>query len=93
MARKYVHHNKKEEPKSLSIYLGSVNDSFDYLKQLCNDKSVELLKTIEVNEDNTIDVAFWTGGGGFPELIGISRFIKDENGNLSFRLDFSESTL
>lgn len=93
MARKYVHHNKKEDPKSLSIYLGSVNDSFDYLKQLCNDKSVELLKTIEVNEDNTIDVAFWTGGGGFRELIGVSRFIKDENGNLSFRLDFSESTL
>ena len=60
MARKYVHHNKKERPRSLSFYLGSVNDSFDYLKQLCNDKSVELLKTIEVNEDNTIDVVFWT---------------------------------
>lgn len=91
MARKYVHHNKKEQPRSLSISLGSVNDSFDYLKQLCNDKSVELLKTIEVNEDNKIDVVFWTED--FPELIGISHFNKDENGFLSFRLDFSESTL
>ena len=68
-----------------------MNDRLDYLKQLCNDKSVELLTTIEVNEDNTIDVVFWTED--FPELIGISHFIKDKNGHISFRLDFSESTL
>lgn len=91
MARKYVHHNKKEQPRSLSFSLGNVNDSFDYLKQLCNDKSVELLKTIEVNEDNTIDVVFWTED--FPELIGVSHFIKDVNGYISFSFDFSETTL
>ncbi|MBQ7942172.1 MAG: hypothetical protein IJ328_07200 [Muribaculaceae bacterium] len=91
MVRKYVHHNKKERPNSLSISLGSVKDSFEYLKQLCNDKSVELLQTIEVNEDNKIDVIFWTED--FPELIGISHFIKDKNGYISFRLDFSETTL
>ena len=64
MARKYVHHNKKEEPKSLSISLGSVNDSFDYLKQLCNDKSVELLKTIEVNDDAKIVIRTMAGEVG-----------------------------
>ena len=91
MARKYVHHNKTSQPQTLSISWGSVNDRLDYLKQLCNDKSVELLTTIEVNEDNTIDVVFWTED--FPELIGISHFIKDKNGYIYFRLDFSESTL
>lgn len=91
MARKYEHQNKKEQPRSLSISFGSVNDSFDYLKQCCNDKSVELLKSIEVNEDNKIDIVFWTED--IPELIGISHFNKDVNGYISFRLDFSESTL
>ena len=86
MARKYVHHTMKEEPRSLSFSLGSVND-----KQLCNDKSVELLKTIEVNEDNKIDVAFWTED--IPELIAVSHFIKNENGYIQFSLDLSESTL
>lgn len=91
MARKYTHHNKKETPRYLSIELGSVDDSFDTLQQLCNDKSVELLKTIELNEDNTIDVFFWTGD--IPELIGVSHFIKDVKGNISFRLNFDCSTL
>lgn len=92
MVKKYEHHNKKEQYCNLSISLGSVDDSFDYLKQLCNDKSVELLKTIEVNEDNKIDVVFWTEDVPF-ELICVSHFIKDGKGNISFRLDFSESTL
>lgn len=91
MTRQYVHHNKKERPHSLSISLGSVKDSLDYLKQLCNDKSVELLKTIELNEDNKIDVAFWTED--IPELIGVSHFVKDEKGRISFRIDFEGGTL
>ncbi len=91
MARKYTHHNRKETPRHLSIQLGSINDSFDTLKQLCNDKSVELLKNIELNEDNTIDVVFWTED--IPELIGVSHFIKDDKGNISFRLNFDGSTL
>lgn len=91
MARKYVHHTMKEEPRSLSFSLGSVNDSLDYLKQLCNDKSVELLKTIEVNEDNKIDVEFWTEDK--PELIGVSHFVKNDNGYIQFSLDLTETTL
>ena len=77
--------------KKIALSLGSKYDSFDYLKQLCNDKSVELLKTIEVNEDNKIDVVFWTED--IPELIGVSHFIKDERGEISFSLDFNETTL
>lgn len=91
MARKYTHHNRKETPRHLEMNLGSVNDSFETLKQLCNDKSVELLKSIELNEDNTIDVFFCTED--IPELIGVSHFIKDDKGNISFRLDFDVSTL
>lgn len=36
-------------------------------------------------------VAFWTED--FPELICVGRFKKDNEGNIDYTLDFSESTL
>lgn len=58
---------------------------------MCNDKSIELMKTVELNNGEEITVVFWTKG--MPELIGTSRIIKNESGEMAFYLDFSLSTL
>ncbi len=80
---------QKQTPHYLSFSLGNLTNSVESLKQLCNDKSIELLKRIKLNDDNKIDVVFWCE----HELLGVSHFTKDENGNLMFTLDFTDSTL
>lgn len=92
MTRKYTHH-KEEKPEPITISLGKVSDDYEALQRMCNDKSIELLKTMELKIGETKDVSFWTEGGGFPELIAVSHFYKDENGNVMFSLDDSETTL
>lgn len=81
----------KNKSHNLSFHFGKESDGFEILMQECNDKSVDLLKSIEVREGETVDVAFWTDEP-FSELICVSHFIKDTNGNISFSLDPSEST-
>lgn len=53
--------------------------------------SIELMKIIKLNNSEEIEIVFWTGD--FPELIGTSKIIKNEAGLMSFKLDFSLSTL
>lgn len=83
----------KSAPEYLPIHIGigSVDDSFESLKTMCNDKSIELMKSLDLNVGETMKVVFWTED--IPELIGISQFTKDKNGMVSFNLDFSERTV
>ena len=82
----------KSSKKEMSMSVGTVEDSSETLERLCNDKSIELLKTVELSEGEEMDVVFWTGGY-IPELICRSIFKKNESGLLSYSLDFSECTL
>lgn len=81
----------KPSMKNLSVSIGSINDSFESLKTMCNDKSIELLKSVDLNDGEYLDVVFWTSD--IPELIGTSRIIKNKSGMLSYTLDFSLTTL
>lgn len=87
---------KKEESikssrKEMSIGIGSVNDSFESLQAMCNDKSNELIKTVDLNAGEEMEVVFWTAD--IPELICVSKITKSESGMLSYRLDYTLSTL
>ena len=85
----------KPQKKELTINIGSANDSFETLQQMCNDKSNELLKSVELGTGEEMEVIFWTGDTGFeaPELIGISKITKSATGQMSYSLDFSLTTL
>lgn len=90
------HRAKREdyiEPQNLemSVSIGSVEDSYESLITMCKDKSVELLKTIDLEDSKEMKVVFWTED--IPELIGISTFTKNDAGLLTFSFDDSESTL
>lgn len=78
--------------QEISISLGSVEDSFEDLQQICKDKSNELLKTVTLEDGKELKVFFWTKEEG-KELIGVSTFIKNEHGLMTFSIDFSLATL
>lgn len=87
---------KKEEALKpsktiMSINFGSVNDSIESLRSMCNDKSNELIKTIDLGHEKEMEVVFWTSD--LAEIIGSATITKDEGGQLSYSLDFSGSTL
>ena len=82
---------KNNYVNDISIKCGKVSDSFETLEKLCNAEADRLSKTIEIPDNTTVRVPFWTKD--FPELICIGYFKKDENGNVSYQLDDSESTL
>ena len=71
------------------IKCGKVRDGFDALTTLCEKEAQKLQLDIQAN--TTVEVSFWTKD--FPELIGVGRFTSDENRNITFVLDYSESTL
>ncbi len=80
----------KPSSKVLSINVGSVTDNFESLQSMCNDKSNELLNSIELNCGEEMSVEFWTED--IPELICISKFTKNEAGMLTYHIDYSSST-
>lgn len=81
----------KPSKRVLQINVGSIYDSYDLLKSLCDDKSNELVNSIELNVGEKLEVVFWTDD--IPELICVSKFTKDTFGMISYQLDFSQSTL
>lgn len=81
----------KSSKKAMSIGIGSVNDSFESLQIMCNDKSNELIKSVDLNAGEEMEVVFWTAD--IPELICVSKITKSESGMLSYRLDYTLSTL
>lgn len=81
----------KTYKKTMSFEIGSVRDSFAALQAQCNDKACQLLKSLELEHDEIMEIAFWTAD--FPELIGVATFIKNNAGLLTYSLDYSQSTL
>lgn len=76
-----------------SIHCGKNSDSFEKLEKLCNAEAIKLIEKLHIPEGSVICVPCWTEGPGFSELIGIEKFCKDENGNIKYGLDISETTL
>jgi len=74
-----------------SIKCGNVTDGFDKLQDICKKEAEKLLATIDVPDNKVVSVPFWTSD--IPELIGVAKFIRNEDGNIVYDLDFSESTL
>lgn len=84
---------KEIRNEELAITCGKETDSFEKLEELCNAEAKKLLPIINVPDDAVVCVPCWTAGIGFAELIGIEKFSKDANGQIVYKLDFSESTL
>lgn len=79
------------ETNQINIKCGSVKDEFDVLATLCEKEAHKLCSKLDIKNNGTVEVAFWTKD--FPELIGVGKFTADENGNITFVLDYSETTL
>lgn len=80
-----------KQVQEICVKCGTINDSFDDLKKLCENKAEKLLETIDVSNPENTHVAFWTTG--VAELICIANFFKDEDGAIHYELDFTQSTL
>ena len=48
----------RSSKKEMSIGIGSVNDSFESLRRMCNDKSNELIKSLDLNAGEEMEVVF-----------------------------------
>lgn len=79
---------KKQE---ISVHCGRTTDSFESLEQICKERSDELKNRLDFSTHQSITITFWTED--FPELICVGTFSKDENGVISYELDYSETTL
>lgn len=77
--------------QELSIKYGKTTNSFEELQTLCEKEADKLLKTMDFSLQSTISIAFWTTD--IPELICIGNFLKKESGEVSYDLDFSQTTL
>ena len=72
-----------------NIHVGKVSDSMEKLTKLCNEKVEQMAKTMNIEKD--VEIPFWTAD--FPELICVATFSKGKDGNITYKLDFSKSTL
>ena len=81
----------KPSNHELSIHVGSVKDSFDSLKAMCNDKAYELKESIDLEKGDKLQVVFWTED--IPELIGVADFFKNENDLIVYSIDYSSRTI
>lgn len=82
--------------KKESVHIGSVNDSFESLKAMCNDKTYELIKTIQLAKGEKMQIIFWTDvihEDDIPELIGIANVERNDTGVLTYTMDYSVTTL
>lgn len=58
---------------------------------MCNDKANELIKTIELEPGEEMQVVFWTED--ISELIGTAKITKNDVGLMTYSLDYSQTTL
>ena len=79
------------ETKQINFKCGSVKDEFDMLTTLCEKEAHKLCSKLDIKPNSTVEVSFWTKD--FPELICVGKFTADEDGNITFVLDYSETTL
>lgn len=91
------HRPKREEVKkspkcSITIELGSSTDGLQVLKPMCNDTINHLAKTLDLKDGEEQEVVLWTSFG-IPELIGIATISKNNDGLITYSIDYSQSTL
>lgn len=86
---------KTSNPQNeIVVRCGKTTDSMEKLTNLCEQEAEKLVKTLDLAEGDAISVIFSTiPGPGFPELICVGVFSRDESGKIVYELDFSESTL
>lgn len=83
---------KGESLNEVRVHCGCSTDEFDELEALCEKEAQKLSTTIAFPEGSSkVEVSFWTED--VPELICVGTFSKKRDGSVSYRLDFSESTL
>lgn len=83
--------SQKPQKKELSVNIGSVRESFESLQALCNDKANEIIKSVDLEKGEEMQVVFWTED--YPEVIGAARIVKTEGGLMTYSMDYSLSTL
>lgn len=81
--------SKQEQP--ITIHCGKVTDDIETLKALCEKEATKLKTTIQIIDQTSVSVPFWTTE--IPELICVGKFYKNEQNAVSYELDFTESTL
>lgn len=74
-----------------AIHIGKPSDSYDYLLALCKKEAEKLSKVINISDGEQLEVPCWTNFPG--ELICVITFKKDNNGDVVFTIDESQSTL
>lgn len=74
-----------------SIQCGKVSDDFETLKKLCEKEAEHLKETLNLAQEEKIEIPFWTKD--FPELIAIGTFYRKECGCIVYELDYSQTTL
>lgn len=84
---------KENHQNEIVVRCGKNTDSMEKLEKTCKEEAKKLVKTLELAEGDAVSVPFWTPGPGFPELICVGVFRRDESGSIVYELDFSESTL
>lgn len=81
----------KPSKKTMSFRIGNVWNSLKDLNIMCNDKANEIIKYVELDDGEELEVVFWTED--IPELICIAKISKNEFGLPMYTLDYSQSTL
>lgn len=89
MKKKYY---EEEDEPYMTIKFGKNHFEYEELEALCKEEAEHLLKTKDFSNYSTFEVEFWTDEA-WTELIGVAIFNKDENGKVTYELDFSETTL
>lgn len=84
---------KENHQNGIVVRCGKTTDSMEILEKTCKEEAEKLVKTLDLAEGDAISVPFWAPEPGFPELICVGVFRRDESGSIVYELDFSESTL
>lgn len=84
---------KENHQNEIVVRCGKTTDSMEILEKTCKEEAEKLVKTLNLAEGDAISVPFWAPEPGFPELICVGKFKRNESGKVIYELDFSESTL
>lgn len=77
--------------KKLSIKCGKVSDSIETLKRICDIEATKLKNELVIENGKSLTVPFWTSD--VQELICTGVFKNNGNGEITYELDFSNTTL
>lgn len=81
----------KQQP--IQVKVGKNTDNEETLEVLCREKAEEFRKAFAANPGEfNEEVVFWTSSPK-TEFIGAAYFKRNDNGEISYDLDFSESTV